>query len=128
MSLNVAGAWAGTESAITWVDFYLKPVFGSLDALPDPAEVAPFMGAGFVLTGSDGSGGEGGGGEGEVYSLDGNGMGGGRWVPSGHVVTLEDGVSTDWMRISWRIDYGQKRQDLYVDGILRNADLGFVDT
>lgn len=104
-------------STITWVDFYLKPVFTSETNLPD--WIAPVRSAvtGFVTVDS----------QGEVHAIDGDGSGSGMWVPSGVRHTLAGSTSADWLRLTYRLDYLSKKWDLFVDGEMARADLGFLD-
>ncbi|MDF3058175.1 MAG: beta-glucosidase [Rariglobus sp.] len=114
-----AEGWApGFGSSVTWIDFYLKPVFADSTALPSEVNSALAAVTGFVKkTGSIG----------EVYAVDGDGVGGGDWTASGYTISLLDERAAGWLRISYRIDYGNKRWDLFVDGNLILADLGFAD-
>ncbi len=113
-----AEGWApGFESSVTWIDFYLKPVFADLAELPSEVNEAVAAVTGFVKIGSTG----------EVYAVDGDGLGGGDWVPAGYTTSLLDEQIVNWLRISYRVDYGSKRWDLFLDGNLVKADLGFAD-
>jgi len=57
----------------------------------------------------------------------GNGAGGGAWEPALHTIPLDaEGYTTDWVRLTVRADYAAKRWDLYVNGVLTAADLGFA--
>lgn len=58
----------------------------------------------------------------------GNGSGGGVWKATLASTALDSGgVATAWQRVTLRIDYAAKKWDLYVNGVLAAADLGFVD-
>lgn len=110
---SVAGGYP-----VTWVDYYIKPVFApasSLSASLDPETAAS---TGFVKLTS----------EGEVYAADGSGSGGGAWQATGHRVGLDgEDRSLNWLRISYRLDYERKRWDIFLDGKLALVDLGFTD-
>jgi hypothetical protein len=110
--------WApGFGSTVTWIDFYLKPVFADAASLPSEVNTALAAVTGFVKTGSVG----------EVYAVDGDGLGGGDWTASGYTVAVLDEQAVSWMRISYRVDYGNKRWDLFINGNLILADLSFAD-
>lgn len=108
---------SGFNMPVAWVDFYLKPIFAVSSKLPNNAGVSAAALTGFVKNPLDG----------EVYVINGDGLGGGDWLASGHKVTLLNQRALDWMRISYRLDYNTKRWDLFVDGNLVLADLGFLD-
>jgi len=58
----------------------------------------------------------------------GNGAGGGAWRGTLASTTLDNGgVATAWQRVTLRLDYTAKKWDLYVNGVLAAADLGFAD-
>ncbi|MDB6092976.1 MAG: hypothetical protein JWM32_538 [Verrucomicrobia bacterium] len=64
-------------------------------------------------------------GELQVYSGDGHGQG--RWITVEQNLPLDDaGKPTGWRRFTLRCDYRAKRWDLYDQGRLIAADLGFV--
>jgi hypothetical protein len=113
-----AQSWVpGPAPLVTWIDFYLKPVFADATFLPTEVNTALAAVTGFVKTGSLG----------EVYAVDGDGLGGGDWTASGYTAPVLDEQAVNWMRISYRIDYANKRWDLFIDGNLILADLGFAD-
>ncbi len=110
----------GSPSApVAWVDFYLKPVFADESELPTSILSAQSAVTGFVEVDT----------EGEVFAVDGDGLGSGQWIASGFISPLAaDGVSAlDWIRLSYRLDYLAKSWDLFIDGQLRLYDLGFLD-
>lgn len=107
----------GFGGAVTWVDFYVKPVFADAALLPASIDDALAAVTGFVKVDAAG----------EVYAVDGDGGGGGDWVASGHTTALADDRAADWLRISYRLDYGSRRWDLFLGGALVLADLGFLD-
>ncbi|HBR93734.1 MAG TPA: hypothetical protein DEA90_06180 [Opitutae bacterium] len=113
--------WLSTDSGnapVTWVDFYLKPVFVELEDRPvasgdGMSAVTAFLN---VL------------GAGEVQALDGDGLGAGSWIGSPAQLPLMEDSSMNWVRLTYRLDYASKRWDLFVDGDLVLADLGFLDS
>ena len=113
--LDTAGLGAGQT---TWVDFYLRPVFAEVSDLPVGFESEQSAVTGFVKVDAS---------RGEVYAIDGDGSGGGRWLASGKRAALTGNRSQAWLRLSYRLDYTGKRWDLFVNGKLALWDLGFVD-
>lgn len=104
-------------SQVTWVDFFLKPVYAGLEDLPTEIPAQQSAITGFVKLNT----------EGEVYAVDGDGLGGGEWTPSGSTTALNGNIAQDWIRLTYRLDYASKKWDLYVDGQMQLADLGFLD-
>lgn len=67
------------------------------------------------------------GGNGQVQVFNGNGSGGGSWTAiTGPFVLGPNSQSTAWIRFTVRIDYTNKKWDLYLDGKLVAYELGFV--
>jgi hypothetical protein len=119
---------AGTSMAIDffssqvamvgWVDFYVKPAFSDSDDLPVSFDLGQAALAGFVRVGESG----------EVYALHGDGLGNGIWLSTGYVVaTNAEGLASDWLRMTYRLDYSTQRWDLFLDDSLQMIDLGFID-
>lgn len=114
----LAKSFEGVDSPITFVDLFVRPakaltpergVFLDTDAL----QVA--------LTGV--------GGLGILQAFYGDGVGGGYWLSTAQGPALEaSGRAVDWLRLTTRSDYTLKRWDLYLDGKMIAADLGFVHT
>jgi hypothetical protein len=109
------------EGQVRWVDFYVKPVF------VDQADLSFSIGSlqsavsAFAIDGSvDGS-------VGQVYAVDGDGAGSGMWVAAGVPITLSGETSSEWVRLTYRIDYTNKRWDLFINNQLVLVDLGFLD-
>jgi hypothetical protein len=102
---------------VTWIDLFMKPVFVEVGELPGVINTEQSAVTGFVKIDA----------EGEVYAVNGDGLGGGAWVPSGQRTVLTDNVAQDWIRLTYRIDYATKTWDLFVDGQMALADLGFLD-
>lgn len=114
--------WLLTDSQaaqVSWVDFYTKPVFVEASDLPEIIQTEQSAVTGFVKVDA----------EGEVFAIDGDGLGGGTWTPSAFRTALDaDGESAfDWIRLTYRIDYFAKSWDLFIDGQLSLVDLGFLD-
>jgi hypothetical protein len=100
---------------VTWLDFYLKPVFS------DPADRPSFAGAqgvsagvGFVKVDSLGV----------LQVFDGTTQ---LWKGSGVSVAINGDQAIAWMRLTYRLDYARRLWDLYVNGSLVVPDIGFVD-
>jgi len=105
------------SAPVSWVDFYLKPVFVEPLELPAVIETERSAVTGFVKVDAGG----------EVHAIDGDGLGGGAWLPSGERRTLQGESSADWIRLTYRLDYAAKTWDLFVDGAPVLTDLGFLD-
>lgn len=114
LSLRPVGS---PTSAITWVDFLSKPVYVEAGDLPHSIIRERSTLTGFVKID----------GQGEVYAVDGDGFGSGDWIASGSKASLDGDTSAQWLRFTYRLDYGKKTWDLFVDGKLVLADLGFLD-
>jgi fibronectin type 3 domain-containing protein len=102
---------------VTFVDFYALPVADGNSSLTTRIDVEAAQ-AGFFRVGE----------QGEVYAFDGDGQGGGQWLPTDFTVPLaEDGRAREWIRFTFRQDFTAKLWDLYLDGALVMADLHFRD-
>lgn len=65
---------------------------------------------------------------GELQVFSGNGVGGGAWFSPGAGAPLDaTGQASDWLRLTARSDYTTKKWDLYFNGRMIAADLGFID-
>ena len=65
---------------------------------------------------------------GVLHVLAGDGNNGGYWLPTAASMEVDaSGVADHWHRLTVRADYGTKKWDLYLDGALVAADVGFVD-
>ena len=63
---------------------------------------------------------------GELYVFNGDGQGGGQWLPTQVQLPVEDsGQARDWIRLSMRQDYLAKVWDLYINGTIFRANMGF---
>ena len=56
-----------------------------------------------------------------IMALDGNGSGGGNWV------LIDDAAPRQWMAVKIVQNYGAKRWDVYLNGVLKKPGLGFKD-
>ncbi|HWA11396.1 MAG TPA: fibronectin type III domain-containing protein [Opitutaceae bacterium] len=102
---------------IVFVDFYALPVAGELAAGATRMDVESSR-AEFVRVGSGGT----------VYAFDGDGHGGGQWVPTDFTAAVDDdGRAVDWIRFTFRQDYAEKKWDLFLNGTRVKAGLGFRD-
>jgi hypothetical protein len=106
-----------STQSIRWIDFYLKPVFSSVDSLPATIAELRSAVADFVAEGSSG----------QVYVIHGDGLGSGTWVSAQRPIDLSNGHAHDWLRLSYRLDYSQQRWDLFLNDRLALFDLGFLD-
>jgi hypothetical protein len=67
-------------------------------------------------------------GQGELRAFNGDGQGGGRWKDTAFTAPLAaDGSTQDWVRFTTRLDFAHKSWDLYANGTMAAADLGFRD-
>lgn len=105
---------------VIFVDFYVKPVAGS-DPQDTTVSVVESSEMKFINVDGDG----------EVYALDGDetGENGGRWVPTGYRVALDmNGAAVNWLRVTVRQDFARRTWDLYLDGTMVLANLGFRES
>lgn len=111
-----ARSFDNADPGVTFVDIFVRPAAATQPAdgvflETDAARVA--------LTGVSPAG--------VLHGFDGDGAGGGTWVSAGQGPPLApDGRAADWLRLTTRSDYALKRWDLYLDGRMIAADLGFV--
>jgi len=108
-------------SDVAFIDFRIKPA-----AVPSATATSTIIVNGahlsFVRDASSGAG--------VLYALDGNDdrTDGVEWMDTSHRQALNGALSyeaQDWVRITIRQDYQQKEWDLYIDGVLYAASLGF---
>ena len=113
VSLHLERPRGGT---IVFSDFWVKPVAAE-------GESEEFVDAEGAITGFfkiDGKG--------QFHVLDGNGERGGEWKTAGETLFVdESGLIENLVRVTLRQDFGAKTWDLYLDGQLTYADLGFWD-
>ncbi len=108
---------AYSGEAVVFVDFFAKPV-AAADASSDPFARAQGAAVSFVRNGA----------QGELQVFNGNGAGGGAWEATGVLLPIgATGGATTWHRVTLREDFQAKKWDLYVDGVMKAADLGFAD-
>jgi len=107
--------------AVSFVDFRIKPA-----AVPVTNAISTIVVNGshlsFVRDASSGAG--------VLYALNGNDDSAGQadWLDTSHRQALDGALShqaQDWVRISIRQDYALKEWDLYIDGVLYAAGMGF---
>jgi chitodextrinase len=113
----VTRQFANSNPGVTFVDVFARPAGGT-----DP-NVGTFFetdSAAVALTAVDGVS--------TLYFFNGDGTGGGDWqaVYPGPAVDA-NGLVTTWQRVTVRLDYAAKRWDLYLNGRMIAADLGFLD-
>lgn len=102
---------------IVFVDFYARLVAGSSISTASVFNAESSF-AGLVKVGS----------QGEVYVSNGDGAGDGTWEATGFLVPLTTGdLSTNWVRFTMRLNFTDKKWDLFLDGDLVSFDLGFRD-
>lgn len=63
---------------------------------------------------------------GELYVFNGDGQGGGIWLATGAKFPIkDDGTAQEWIHLSLRQDFEQKVWDLFINGKIFRANLGF---
>jgi hypothetical protein len=111
-------AFANDDPGVTFVDFFARPA-----AAPAAAD-GVFLdtdAARVALTGAGGA-------PGRLQVFQGDGAGGGAWFSTGIGPVLDaGGRATDWLRLTTREDYAAKKWDLYYNGRMVAADLGFIN-
>ena len=109
-------AFTGSTPAVTFIDLFALPA-----AAPTP-DAGVFIETDVIevaLTGSAGVG--------MIQAFNGNGTGGGAWVTTGVGPALDGtGKATAWGRFTIRCDYINKKWDLYYNGQMIIANLGFI--
>jgi hypothetical protein len=109
-------AYAGQD--IIFVDFYAKPVAETDVATATSFNVGSARFA-FVLNDS---------GQGILQAFSGDGSGGGNWTPTNFIASLAANHQVqNWTRLTARLDFTHQTWDLYADGHMVAADLGFLD-
>ncbi|WOO39342.1 LamG-like jellyroll fold domain-containing protein [Rubellicoccus peritrichatus] len=114
----LVGSFSGTEQLNPiFVDFYLKPAAGTFDSLPSMASADSSALTSLVDDG----------GVGFFYVVSGDGNGGGEWQRVPTQFSLIEGVSENWVRFTYRLNYATKTWDLYLDEKLVATDIRFVN-
>ncbi len=118
----VTRQFANTNPGVTFVDVFARPAAGADPNLgtfleTDSAAVALTAANGVSIL--------------YVFNGNGNGTGGGDWqaaISGSGPALAADGLTTSaWQRLTVRLNYAAKRWDLYLDGRMIAADLGFLD-
>jgi hypothetical protein len=105
------------EGAVTFVDFHALLAAGA-EAISGSSCETDVARLTMVRSGS----------EGVLQVFDGDGSGGGAWKPTGGVIAVDaEDLATDWHRLTIRADYSTKKWDLYLDGMMVAANIGFFD-
>jgi len=110
-------AFANSDPSVTFVDLFAQPAAattasGGVFFETDAAQVA-LTGTGFA---------------GILQVFSGDGAGGGTWLPTGEGPALDaSGRATNWLRLTARADYTGKTWDLYLNGRMIAANLGFLN-
>lgn len=123
----VTRTFANANPGVTFVDVFARPAAA---ADPDSGTFLETESAAVALTGIAGTDAFG-----TIQFFAGNGTGGGEWqtFSSANLATTTApaldaaGQVTAWARLTIRTDYAVKRWDLYLNGRLIAADLGFLD-
>ena len=101
---------------IAFIDLFAQPVAAPL---ADGGVFFETEAAAVALTGHAGAG--------QIEVRDGDGQGGGVWRPLPPTLALESsGRAADWLRLTLRADRRAKHWDLYLNGRMIAANLGFV--
>ncbi len=103
---------------VIFADFFAQPV-----ADADLGSAAMFDGEGcrfaFLRSGANG----------ELHAFDGDGAKGGQWRTTAFFAPLaDDGRTRNWIRLTERLDFRRHAWDLYADGRMVAADIGFFDS
>ncbi len=109
-------AFVNSDPSITFVDFFVQPAAG-----PTPTDGVFFEtdATRVALSGTSSTG--------ILQAFTGDGAGGGTWLSTQKGPVLDaSGRATDWLRLTTRSDYGGKKWDLYFNGQMVAADLGFI--
>ncbi|OYV00477.1 MAG: hypothetical protein CFE26_23940, partial [Verrucomicrobiales bacterium VVV1] len=106
---------------VTFVDIFARPAVADN---PDAGTIIETGEAAVALTGIAGTDRVG-----TIQVFDGNGEQSGFWTATdgGAAVELATGQVTAWQRFTLRTDYVAKRWDLFLNGRLIAANLGFLD-
>jgi hypothetical protein len=108
---------ANSNETIEFCDFYAKPAAETAIATSTifTVEGAQF---GFLQSG----------GQGVLEAFQGDGNGGGSWVPTQFIIPLGSGnQSQAWVRLTARLDFTRLTWDLYANGAMVAADVPFIN-
>jgi alpha-tubulin suppressor-like RCC1 family protein len=113
---SIAQAFAQLAGqGVVYVDFFAQPV---ADADLSTATTFDVEGSRFALVRN--------GANGELHAFDGDGARGGQWRPTAFTAPLAtDGQTQNWVRFTARLDFGRHFWDLYANGQMVVAGLGF---
>ncbi|MDI1248189.1 MAG: Ig-like domain-containing protein [Lacunisphaera sp.] len=110
-------AFVNADPSVTFVDFFAQPAAAATPAAGVFFETEATR---VALTGTSSSG--------NLQVFSGDGAGGGTWLPTGAGPVLDaSGRVADWLRLTTRADYTGKTWDLYLNGRMIAANLGFID-
>lgn len=108
--------FANSTGGVTFSDLFAQPAAA---APPDAGVFFETDAAEVSLTAS--------GTQGNLQAFDGNGAGGGTWVATGVGPTVDgSGKAVSWLHLTVRSDYTAKKWDLYYNGQMIAANLGFL--
>jgi len=110
-------AFVNADPSVTFVDLFVQP---GAAATPAAGVFLETDSARVALTGVSPAG--------ILQAFNGDGANGGTWFSTGKGPVLDaSGRATDWLRLTARSDYAGKKWDLYFNGQMIAADLGFID-
>ena len=108
--------FSGPATGVVFTDLFALPAAA---ATPEAGVFFETETAEVALTGSAGVG--------MLQAFNGDGAGGGAWISTGTGPELDAfGQAAKWLRLTVRSDFGAKKWDLYFDGRIIAANLGFV--
>lgn len=108
------------NNSVVYVDFYLSGAAASSEAgLPDFLNSPVAALTGLVHQGEN---------VGEIYVTEGDGVGGGYWLPTGANTLLVNNATPDYLRYTYKLDYSNKTYDLFLEGKLVASDIDFLDS
>lgn len=115
----LARLFVNTDARVTYTDIFAQPVaaVAAADGVFFETEAARVA---LTVNAAANSG--------QLQAFNGTGAGGGTWLPTGQGPLLAaTGRSADWLRLTTRTDYAAQRWDLYFNGRMIAANLGFVN-
>jgi hypothetical protein len=106
-----------TGETVMFFDFYAIP---AAEVTPTSSTVFTVEGAKFGYVNSSGTG--------VLQTFEGNGSGGGSWVPTSSSIALGGGnLAQSWVRLTVRLNFSTKTWDLYANGAMVAYDIGFIN-